>query len=68
VDSETRLQREVVQLRVELERTKRAFWNTQIQLAQILIEQSLAIEQSLSGNLAAGEENGQTLSGVREAA
>jgi hypothetical protein len=43
---------ELLQLKLELERVRRAYWQSQQQLSQLLIERSLAIENSLRAQLA----------------
>ena len=43
---------ELLELRLELETVRRAYWQSQQQLSQLLIERSLAIENSLRAQLA----------------
>ena len=43
---------ELLELKLELETVRRAYWQSQQQLSQLLIERSLAIESSLRAQLA----------------
>jgi len=43
---------ELLELKLELEAVRRAYWQSQQQLSQLLIERSLAIENSLRAQLA----------------
>jgi hypothetical protein len=42
---------ELLELKLELEAVRRAYWQSQQQLSQLLIERSLAIEKSLRAEL-----------------
>jgi hypothetical protein len=43
---------ELLQVKLELEAVRRAYWESQQQLSQLLIERSLAVENSLRAELA----------------
>lgn len=43
---------ELLKLKLELETVRRAYWQSQQQLSQLLIERSLAIENSLRAQFA----------------
>ena len=43
---------ELLETKLELETVRRAYWQSQQQLSQLLIERSLAIENSLRAQLA----------------
>ena len=43
---------EILELQLELETVRRAYWQSQQQLSQLLIERSLAIENSLRAQVA----------------
>jgi hypothetical protein len=43
---------ELLELKLELETVRRAYWQSQQQLSQLLIERSLVIENSLRAQLA----------------